>query len=370
MDMDKTLSALNAQIQYARTHCAFYAKLPARPLSSVGELKTLPFTTAQDIALHMKEMLCCSPAAVRRMVTMQTSGTTGARKRLAFTEADLEDTVDFFHHGMNELCGAGDVVGIFMPGSNPDGLCDLLSRGIRRFGGIPLVYGPISDYADAARFCRQNRPAVLVGVPAQIRRLALIAPDFHPVRVLLSADYVSNAAVQTIERIWKCQALAHFGMTESGLGCAVETPARDGMHIRSGILLETTQDGELVLTTLRRQAMPLIRYRTGDLGKLLANGNLGAVYGRKEELSAPVSITALDEILFNNDGILDYRASVEENTLTIFAAAAQGALGQTESLLKEKYPQFTVQIKLCEALNSDGIHKRRIEYLSAQNTSD
>lgn len=362
MDMDKALNALNTQIQYARTHCAFYANLPERPLCSLEELRALPFTTAQDIALHGQEMLCCSPSAVRRMVTMQTSGTTGARKRLAFTEEDLEDTVDFFHHGMNELCKEGDAVGIFMPGNNPDGLCDLLCRGIRRFGGLPFVYGPVSDYADAAAFCKAHHLAVLVGVPAQIRRLALSAPDFRPLRVLLSADYVSQAAVRTIERVWQCQALAHFGMTETGLGCAVETPARDGMHIRPGIFLETTPDGELVLTTLRRQAMPLIRYRTGDLARMLPNGNLGAVYGRKEELSRPVSVTVLDEILLGIDGVLDYQAVVEKDALHIYAASDPQTARLARQLLADRFPQFRVEFTLSPELNSNGISKRRIEY--------
>ena len=68
---------------------------------------------------------------------------------------------------------------IFMPGSRPDGLCRLLAEGIEAFGDIPVIYGVILDYQAAARVCRDRQAAVMVGVPAQIRRLALAAPDLR-----------------------------------------------------------------------------------------------------------------------------------------------------------------------------------------------
>lgn len=126
--MEETLQKLNEQIAYARANSSFYKYLPAEPLSSIEELKHLPLMTASDLVEHGKKILCCPVSQIRRMVTMQTSGTTGAPKRLAFTERDLEDTVEFFREGMHLLCDTGDTVMIFMPGKNPDGLCDLLSR--------------------------------------------------------------------------------------------------------------------------------------------------------------------------------------------------------------------------------------------------
>ena len=139
-------------------------------------------------------------------------------------------------------------------------------------------------------------------------RLALLHPELRPKRVLLSADYCAPAVINTIERRWCCEVYVHYGLTESGLGCAVETPERIGMIPRSDILLETLPDGELVLTTLRREAMPLIRYRTGDLGELTSDGILTRVSGRKQEKAKPVSIMELDNILFACDSIFDYSA--------------------------------------------------------------
>ncbi len=360
----EALEQLNRQIARIRAVSPFYARryagLSAEPLSSLEELKTLPCMTQKDIVRGGKQLLCCPPGQVRRMVTMQTSGTTGAPKRLAFSDRDLADTADFFREGMRLLCGPGDRVMIFMPGSHPDGLCDLLSRGIRGFGGIPRVYGPIRDYADAARVCQAWMPEVMVGVPVQIRRLALTAPDLRPRRVLLSADYGAPALFQTVERVWGCQALNHYGMTESGLGCAVETPVRDGMHIRRDILLETLEDGELALTTLRRQAMPLIRYRTGDLGEILSGGILKAVYGRKAEREQKLSVCRLDQILFACDPVLDYQAGIRDGCLTVAVAGGRAAETAAGKALEEVGLGMAVKVYEDENVFSDGVHKRSV----------
>lgn len=317
MDLEETLKRLQAALQYARAHSSFYAALPDTPPKTLAEYAAFPLLTANDLALHGTALLCCSPSRVRRIVSLETSGTSGARKRIFFTERDLDATIDFFHHGMQAVCNGANRVGILMPGTNPDGLCDLLSRGIRRFGGVPLVYGAIRDTDDCARWCRKNNVETLVGIPSQVRRLALQYPELPIQNVLLSSDYVSPALVQTISRCWNARALNHYGMTESGYGLAVQTAPNGPMILRPDVLLETLADGELVLTTLDREAMPMLRYRTGDLGRLNVDGTLAAVYGRKKDRAAVFSIAALDDILYDDDAVLDYRAFLSHGALTL-----------------------------------------------------
>ena len=105
------LKKLNESISYARARCSFYAKrLPGGSLSSLSELSALPFTTADDLRAHGKEMLCVHPDEVQRIVTLSTSGSTGRPKRLFFTREDQELTVDYFHHGMATLISPGETV--------------------------------------------------------------------------------------------------------------------------------------------------------------------------------------------------------------------------------------------------------------------
>jgi phenylacetate-coenzyme A ligase PaaK-like adenylate-forming protein len=102
-----------------------------------------------------------------------------------------------------------------------------------------------------------------------------------PKAVLLSADMAPPALRKRIERAWNCETFNHYGLTESGWGGAVECAAHRGCHIREldllieivdfqGMRLPEDAWGEVVLTTLRRPSFPLIRYRTGDRGRLLS----------------------------------------------------------------------------------------------------
>ena len=360
MDMEKTLLLLNQQIAYARRSCSFYTALPETPLTDLRQLSGFPMVTAEDLSLRGADMLCCHPSKVRRMVTLATSGTTGPHKRLAFTEGDLEKTIDFFHHGMRALCGSGDAVAIFMPGNAPDGLCSLLSEGLRRFGAVPYVYGAISDFHDAARFCREICPQVLIGIPAQMRRLALTDRSLRPDIVLLSADYIAAPLEDTVARCWQCQVYVHYGLTESGLGCAVETPRRRAMEVRPDVLLGTLSSGEIILTTLEREAMPLIRYRTGDLGLLRPDGCLDAVFGRIAELDKPVPIYWLDELLFGLDDVRDFSARFGEGVLEV---SVVGETARAARRLNSAFPAYEVRTIPVSALECQGSAKRGVALL-------
>ena len=107
-------------------------------------------------------MLCTSLGEIERVVTLQTSGTTGEAKRLFFTAEDLELTVDFFQHGMATMVEPGATVIIFLPGELPDSVGDLLARALTRLGVKPVVWGPVRDLSAA-------RTASLPGLPVNVR---------------------------------------------------------------------------------------------------------------------------------------------------------------------------------------------------------
>ena len=120
-------------------------------------------------------------------------------------------------------------------------------------------------------------PAQLEGLLRSFPRAA--PPDLRG--VLSSTDRLDPDLRQRLRAAWNRELLDHYGLTESGFGCAVECPAHDGYHLRAlDALLEVVdprdgrplpwgETGEVVLTTLNREAMPLIRYRTGDIASLL-----------------------------------------------------------------------------------------------------
>lgn len=297
------------------------------------------FTTAEDLIRRGPDLVRVGAAEVRRIVTLPTSGSTGERKRLYFTEGDLRRTAEFFRDGMAPICPPGSRAVILLGSISPDGLGRLLESGLRDLGAEPTLLGFPEDYTEAAAALRELRPDTVIGLPVQVRKLALLAPELRPRSVLLSGDYVADAVRCTITRVWKTAVFSHYGLTESGFGFAVQCPCLQGHHIREDELSVEIIDpdtdevlpegawGEIVFTTLRREAMPLRRYRTGDISRLLPGvcpcgrpgPRLDRVLGRLEEMKKPVSIYALDEALLGADELLDYAAASDGEVLTITA---------------------------------------------------
>ena len=337
------LAALNRTLAYVRQNSPFYRRHLADlslPLGSLDELAVLPVTTAADLRRAPLALLCVSQDRIARAVTLETSGTTGAPKRLFFTDADLELTVDFFQHGMSTLVGPGQRVLILMPGELPGSVGDLLVRALARMDVRGIVYGPVGDPEAAIQVALDEGIDCLVGIPVQVLAMARHAQGPRLAgrirSVLLTTDYVPNTSVAAIETEWDCRVFKHYGMTEMGLGGAVECAARCGYHVREADLLVEIVDprtrrpvpdgrpGDIVFTTLTREGMPLIRYCTGDRAAFklqpcpcgTALRTLDTVQGRWHdhlslgENSPPLLIGHLDEALFRIDGVLDYGAEI------------------------------------------------------------
>lgn len=320
------------------------------------------FTTPEDISLRGHEYVAVKGDEIARVVTMDTSGSTGTKKRLYFTEGDLRQTVEFFRDGMRDICRPGDRVAILMGSPSPGGLGRLLEEGLTEMGALPSLLCFPADYGETARALKTLQPDTVVGLPVQVRKLALLAPELRPRTVLLSGDYVSLAAAESIERLWHTAVFSHYGLTESGLGFAVQCPLRRGQHIRcddfeveivdsdTGEKLPDGVWGEIVFTTLRREAMPLHRYRTGDFSRLLPapcpcgrpGPLLDRVLGRIEERRKPVSIYALDEALLRDDAIRDYDAGMTEDG--VLRVTVEGDGEKARAILADAFPRIPAEV--------------------------
>jgi phenylacetate-coenzyme A ligase PaaK-like adenylate-forming protein len=310
--------ALAGVERYARERSAFYRD------HSGG------FIDADTLTRQGERMLCVPLGDVERIRTIRSSGSTGDPKRVWFSEEDLERTVAFFAVGMCPLVHEGERCVIMMSQDSPGSVADLLRRGLERIGVHSLIHGSIqgSGAVEAAESAE-----CLVGLPAELFWLCRTAPGLRPKTVLLSADYIAPAVVIAIEENWGCRVFTHYGMTESGYGLAVQCCARGAHHIRledylveiidpdSGEKLPPGQEGEIVLSSLYKGALPLLGYRTGDIGSLAAGRcgcgsplpRLGAIRGRRENLKHAPNIHRLDDIMFSLPGIQGYRA-IREGT--------------------------------------------------------
>jgi phenylacetate-CoA ligase len=333
---------LKETLDYALANSPFYQERlfpePGHPLEHLEDFTSLPFTTADDLCNQPLQFLCVSQTDVARVVTLQTWEE--KPKRLYFTDSDLELTVDFFHHGMSGLVEAGQRVLILMPGERPGTVGDLLFRALVRMDVQGIVHGFVQDPARTIQEITEKRIDCLVGIPLQV--LSLVRHKDGPgvptgliKSVLLSSDYVPQAIVDEVARVWGCSVFEHYGMTEMGLGGGVQCSVHEGYHLREADLLFEVIDpdtgqpvpdgetGEVVFTTLTRKAMPLLRYRTGDLARFIPGAcPCGTILKRLDRIQGRLkgavvldqghrfSISDLDEVVLALPGVLDYRGEV------------------------------------------------------------
>jgi len=337
---DYQLQRVNETIGYACRNSAFYRlhldSFATQPLTALSEIDQLPFTTASDLARDPFRFLAVRQDDVARIVTLHTSGSTSRPKRLFFSDDDLELTIDFFHHGMSTIVQPGQKVAVLLPCERVDSVGDLLIRGLKRMDVATLPYGPVGDPLHAMREVASFGADCLVGIPTQA--LAMARAPLGPVgkgciqSVLLSTDYAPRAIVRSLEGVWGCRVFDHYGMTEMGLGGGVECEALDGYHLREADLYFEVVDhetgarcpdgviGEVVFTTLTRRAMPLIRYRTGDVARVIPEPcPCGSALRRMERVrgrwdgavrlgpDSTLTLPEVDEVLFSIPDLLDYR---------------------------------------------------------------
>lgn len=93
------LGKLNTLLAREKQRGGFYACLPEK-LNSLDELAKLPFTTDEDLAHNAFGLLLTSQADIQRVLSDATSGTTGAAKRVFYTEGDCMNTVRLSWRGL------------------------------------------------------------------------------------------------------------------------------------------------------------------------------------------------------------------------------------------------------------------------------
>lgn len=366
------LRQLDETLRYARSKSPFYRNrlsgVGAAGLSGLADLSRLPFTTAADPRCNGLQLLCVSQGEIERVVTLQTSGTTSEPKRIYFTRGDQELTLDFFRIGMSTFVAEGERVLILLPGERPGSVGDLLATALRRMNVEPIPHGPVKDVSRTLDIIANERIDCLVGMPAQLLWLARAGEAIGkaPPRirsVLLTADYVPPAIAREIRRIWGCELFEHYGMTEMGLGGGVECRAHQGYHMREADLYLEIVDprtgrqlpdgarGEVVVTTLTRRGMPLIRYRTGDISRFIPGPcpcgtslkRLERVRGRLDDSVRLadrylLSMADLSDALFPVRGLLGFTAAVtgitEGEALHIEATSVEGAESEVRAAIR------------------------------------
>ncbi|MFZ5969224.1 MAG: DVU_1553 family AMP-dependent CoA ligase [Bacillota bacterium] len=342
-------------VEYVKKNSLFYKEqlkdIRDEDIRSLKDLQNLPFTFPQDIRQNPHGFLCVPQREVKRIVTLNTSGTSGEEKRIFFTEEDLDLTIDFFRYGMSCLTDHTDRVLVLLPSSAYGSIGDLLKKALAMSKIACTVHGVLADPEEAARCIEERNITCIVGIPMQVLYLSKVKSEVFRRRikkVLLSTDYVPDVLIRELTYKYGCSVFTHYGMTEMGYGGCVECEALNGYHMREGDLyfeiihpdtgeaVENGQYGEVVFTTLTRQAMPLIRYRTGDIAAFSLTAcpcgtflnTMEKVQGRMDNRVALrenqfLYLRELDEIVLSFEDVMDYKACVDVEGRLILEIATQ-----------------------------------------------
>lgn len=287
--LENQMEMLRETVLYAIEHSPFYREhfrdsMKDMSFDSPDGFAWLPFTLPEELSARGEEMVCVPQSEISRIVTLETGGSSGFPKRVYFTEEDQELTVDYFANGMRNLIDENDRLLVLMPYERPGSVGDLIKKGVERFGAKVYCLGLIGkglSYNTILDVIYSRGITSIVGLPTQMHGLMKHTAKLDLSTVLLSGEYVSPAVVKDLTEIWGCRVFEHYGMTEMGLGCAVSCDMLQGYHIReadlyieiidpeNGELQTDGKWGEIVFTTLTRKGMPLIRYRTGDISRII-----------------------------------------------------------------------------------------------------
>ena len=372
------LKRLNETLARLRERGGIYAEYPAR-LESLSQLAELPFTTPAMLAQNPGAFLLTSQSEVSRVISGATSGTTGPSKRVFYTQRDTENTIGFFAAGIGEMLSPGEKCLITFPFSGPFGLGDLIARAVERLGGIPIRAGFGLSWEELSALVSETRPETYIGFPVTLLGLCRMYGKPLPIRrALVSGDACPKGVMDALEAQLGNKLYPHYGSRECGLGGAVTCPAFQGMHLRenhiipeiigeNGQVLPEGEYGELVITTIGLEAMPLIRYRTGDYTRILPPCPCGGVTRRIDTVSrreGVISIEALDSALFPLESLVDYRAGFD-GTLQIDARTTDGqGVDQLTRAAETCCPGVAVTVRVSKALPSHGpmyLGKRFVE---------
>lgn len=354
---DIQLLRLNELLAREKARGGFYKGLPER-LGSLAELRRLPFTTPEQLAENAPGLLLTSQAEVSRIISGATSGTTGPSKRIFYTERDIAHTVGFFAAGIGEFVSPGDTVCVAMPFSGPDGLGELICRAVESLGAKPVRMGAGRSLGEQAKMLETERPEAYIGMPVPLLGLIRWMGSAGSLRrALVSGDACPEGVTRELERLLGTQLFPHYGSREMCLGGAVTCPAHEGMHLREnhviaeivspeGEPLPDGEFGELVITTVDMQAMPLIRYKTGDYTRFLAEPcPCGGVTRRLDTVRRAretPDIVDLDSALFALPGLIDYSARLDGGQLIVDAVGTVTA-EELEGAARALYPALGVK---------------------------
>lgn len=343
---------LKELLNYVHQYSPYYKKLfeenniQIEKIHTIEDFKKLPVTTKNDLSSHNAKFICVSKEKIIDYVT--TSGTIGDPVLLALTDKDLNRLA--YNEQISLQCTGATSTDIFQIMTTLDrrfmaGLAYFM--GIRNIGAGVIRIGngiPALQWDSIQRF----QPTIAIAVPSFILKLIEYAEQYNidykncsvkkivcigePIR---KQDLNLNTLGNRIKEKWDVELFSTYASTEMG-AAFTECGAGNGGHHHPELLIieilnenneqvASGETGELTVTTLGVEGMPLLRFKTGDLcasfeekcscGRTTVR--IGPILGRKQHLikykGTTVYPAAIYDVLNNVHYIQNYYMEVYSN---------------------------------------------------------
>ncbi len=256
-------------------------------VTGVADLPDLPLTTKEDLRDHYPDGLFAVERERMRCLHAS-SGTTGKPKVVGYTEKDLETWRDVMARSLVAAGVTEDQTvqnaygyGLFTGGLGVHHGCNELGATVIPIGG-GQTHRQLEFLEDLGSETLTCTPSYALYLAEQAEEAGIDLQDLPLSTVVFGAEPCTDPMREAIEERLGVTGVDIYGLSEViGPGVAIEcAEAQDGLHVwedqfypeiidpETGEVLPDGEEGELVLTTLTKEGMPVIRYRTGDVTTL------------------------------------------------------------------------------------------------------
>lgn len=291
---DYQLEAVNATLAHVWNRNEYYrarleeAGFTEPKIDRLAQLSTVPMLRKDVIRGDKQKILCVDPKEIGQVHL--TSGTSGKPIYTAYTLADqyvydlLPKYLELFKETDEDVAAVALPYEFALPGLGFQRLFQFA------FGTAVLSLGKggyMAPVDKSLELMKEYQATVLATTPSYAALLAeqseqygiKIGEDIKLKKIVLTGEGCSHTFRLRLEKWWGCEVSFFYGSTECGV-VAVECSKHKGYHVMEGHVkmeiidpvteqpLPYGQTGEIIVTTLLREGMPFVRYRTGDIGYL------------------------------------------------------------------------------------------------------
>jgi phenylacetate-CoA ligase len=345
---------LRELLMYLNNHSAFYndlfalQKINISSIRSIADLKSIPPTEKEHLQAHNDRFLCVPRNKIIEYTS--TSGTLGSPVTIALTENDLQRLA--YNEYSSFTCAGGvpeDIYQLMLTLDRQFMAGMAYYSGIRKLGAGLIRVGPGVPSLQWETISRL-KPTAIVAVPSFILKLIQYAKE-HSIDInkssvkkavcigenIRNTDFSLNVLGKKITDAWNIQLYSTYASTEMQTAFTECSEGKGGHHNPELLIVELLDEhnqsvepgmpGEVTITTLGVEGMPLLRYKTGDI--CIANPEpcacgrntlrLSPVIGRKKQMikfkGTTLFAPALFDLLNGMEEIKDYVVEVDSNEI-------------------------------------------------------